>query len=300
MIHFKALELKDREIFEEYLREYSFNTYEYSFITLYLWRQMYNIEYGILDNALIIKKTHKHFGSYFMQPIGYEKEALKNIVIKLHELKQNSSGFVNLFRDIENPFLNELIDIFGNDLKISEDINNFDYIYDCKKLASLSGKKYHSKKNQYNQFINNYDYKLKDLKDKQVITDCINFAAGWYEKRGAGNEMLKYELEGIKEVLLNYQFLNLQGMAVYVHEKLAGFAIGEKVNRKMAIVHIEKADPAFRGVYAFLSKMFVQNYFLDVGFINRQEDLGIEGLRRAKMAYNPVRLEKKYIVDLNI
>ena len=80
---------------------------------------------------------------------------------------------------------------------------------------------------------------------------------------------------------------------------MVGFTIGEKANSEMAIIHIEKGDPDFKGAYTFINKVFAEKYLSDVKYINREEDLGIEGLRKAKTSYHPVKLERKYIVDIN-
>jgi len=300
MVEFKPLELSDRDLFQRYLGEYSFNTYEYTFLTLYIWRKMCNVSYSIIDDALIIKKSTKNTGSYFMQPLGYTKENLKNIVAKLDEIKKSDPSFKSLFRDVEMPFINELIDNFGYNICICEDVNNFDYIYSSKQLISLSGHRYHRKKNQYNQFIRKYNFEVRDLIDKSVINDCIDFAKEWYDSRENKDEQLRFELESIKDILANPEILNIKGIAVYVDGRMAGFSIGEKANKKMAIVHIEKGNLDYDGIYSFLNKTMVERHFKDVRLINRQEDLGIEGLRKAKMAYNPVRLEKKFIVDLSL
>ncbi len=300
MAEFKPLELSDMDLFHKYLGEYSFSTYEYTFLTLYIWRKMCNVAYSIIDDALIIKKSTKSTGSYFMQPLGYTKESLKNIVIKLDEIRKSRTDFKSLFRDVELPFINELIDNFGYNICICEDVNNFDYIYSSKQLISLSGRKYHRKKNLYNQFIKKYHYEVRELHDKYVIKDCIDFAEDWYYSREKKDEQLSFELESIKDILANREILNIKGIAVYVDGRIAGFSIGEKANSKMAIVHIEKGNLEYTGIYSFLNKTLVEKYFKDVNFINRQEDLGIAGLRKAKMSYNPVRLEKKFIVDLSL
>jgi len=292
------MDIEHRNIFQKYIGKYDFCTYEYSFLTLYIWRKMLNTEFAVIDDALIIKKYCKKVGTYFMQPIGYKKEDLVGIVHKLNKIRENSADFKSLFRDVETSFLYELLDMFEGNICLCEDINNFDYIYSSKDLISLSGKKFHRKKNQYNQFISSYDYKIKDLLEDGVIKDCIDFAHSWYENRKGEDEQLMYELDSIRDILPKYQILGIKGMAVYVSGKMAGFTIGEKVNSNMAVIHIEKGDLEYDGIYAFINKTFAENYFSDVKYINRQEDLGIEGLRKAKRGYNPVKLEKKFAVDL--
>lgn len=298
MLRFKKLQLEDRDIMLPYLKNYRFKTYEYSFLTLYLWRRYCNAEYTIFMDTLIIKKTRGAVGSYFMQPIGYKKENLQCILSELKGVQQAAENMPYLFREVEEDFLNDLKELYNEDLKFIEDKNNFDYIYDEVALSTLSGKKYHSKKNHYNYFINNYKYEIKDIREDGVINDCINFDLYWNEERDSLANELLYEYMGIKDVLLNIDSFNLCGMAVYVDGKIAGFTIGEKVNKDMAIIHIEKGNRDYQGIYTFINKVFAQKYLSDVKYINREEDLGIEGLRNAKASYHPIKLEKKYIVNI--
>lgn len=297
MLEFRDLELSDRDLFRKYLGDYPFNTYEYSFTTLYLWRRFSRIEHAIYKGALILKKTLKKCGSCFMQPVGYADENLRDIVDTLYEIKQGD-GVDCLLRDVEEGFLEKLKRIYGARLLWSEDERNFDYIYDARELATLSGRKWHDKRNHYNQFVKSYNYSLKDIAEPGVLDDCIEFARAWQANRGECSEQLVAELAGTADVLKNAEYLGLAGMALYVGDEIAGFTIGEQVNPRMAIIHIEKADPRFKGVYAFINKTFVERYFSSVTYINREEDLGIEGLRRAKASYNPIKLEKKYVVNL--
>ncbi len=294
---FKELTLEDRDIFQEYLKDYEFNTYEYSFLTLYVWRKMFNVTFCIMDDALIIKKFTDKTGSYFMQPIGY-KNNLKDLVLKLDDIKKNEEKSENLFRDIEMPFLYKLLDIFPKKICFCEDKNNFDYICRSKDLILLSGGNFHRKKNKYNQFVNNYKYHVKELDNNSVVEDCIYISQKWFEERGNNDSMLKYELDGIKEALPNFDLLGIKGVAVYIDNKISGFTAGEKLNSKMGVIHFEKADTFYNGIYEFMNKTFVEKYFSDVEYVNMQEDLGIKGLRKAKKAYNPVKLEKKFIVNL--
>ncbi|HHW31244.1 MAG TPA: DUF2156 domain-containing protein [Clostridiaceae bacterium] len=298
MAEFKPLDLEDRDLFLNYIGNYEFNTYEYSFLTLYFWRRMCQVEYAIIDDALIIKKTEKKPGSFFMQPIRYKD--LKKTVHTLIKIKNKDSNFKSLFREIEFSFLNKLIETFGTDICICEDINNFDYIYDSKELINLAGQKFHQKKNHYNRFVRTYNYEVKDISEKGVASDCVEFAYKWFESNGGNDYQLSYELEGIEDVMKYYDILNIKGIAVYIQDKIAGFTLGEIVNDKMGIVHVEKANPEYNGIYAFINNTMAKTYFSNVRYINRQEDLGIKGLRKAKRSYNPVILEKKYIVDIKL
>ncbi|WP_035291601.1 DUF2156 domain-containing protein [Clostridium sp. KNHs214] len=300
MLEFKPLNIDDKDIFYKYLKSYKFATSEYSFASLIIWRKGCDIQYVEFNDALIIKKRDFNGKYHFMQPIGYTKENLKYIIEELKKYREKNS-MPYLFKDVENLFIEDLKEIYGEKAHICEDIDNFDYIYDSEKLITLSGKKLHSKKNHYNFFVKNYNYEVKDFLESNVKQDCVRASEIWHHQKDAQNGeniYIDYELEGIKEILTHMEGLNLKGMAVYVDGKVAAFTIGERVNDEMAIIHIEKGIADIRGIYAFINKTFAEKYLNDVKYINREQDLGIEGLRKAKKSYSPLKLEEKYCVNI--
>jgi hypothetical protein len=295
MLEFKPLKLEDKFLFDKFLKPYKFLTCEYSFTSLFIWRKALDIEYTLYKDILIIKKIDFDGSYHFMQPIGYTKDNLKEVILLLLDYKKATSLNV-LFKDVEEPFLKDLKEIFADKLIIEEDRDNFDYVYSSEKLISLSGKKLHSKKNHYNNFIKNNTYRVQPITDS-IICDCIKAAREWCRMNDCKGYLL-FELRAIEEMLKNNAHLDFEGMVVYVNDKLSAFTIGERVNDDMAIVHIEKADASINGLYAFINKTFVEEYFSDVPFINREQDLGIEGLRKAKLTYQPIKLEPKYTVNI--
>jgi hypothetical protein len=294
MLNFKPLTLDDKELLDKYLKPYSFETCEYSFTNLFIWRKACDIQYAIYKDVLIIKKMDFDGSYHFMQPIGYKKENLKDIVSFLAEHKA-LYDLNHLFKDAEESFINDLLDACGDMFVASEDRDNFDYIYESEKLISLSGKVLHKKKNHYNYFLKNYSYKISEI-TCDLIQPCIKAAREWCHKNICKGYLL-YELKSIEELLKNSSKLDFIGMVVYVNDKLSAFTIGEKVNESMGIIHIEKADSDIRGLYNFVNKTFIENYFTEIPFINREQDLGIEGLRKAKLSYSPVKFAKKFNVN---
>ncbi|MCB2352572.1 phosphatidylglycerol lysyltransferase domain-containing protein [Clostridium estertheticum] len=295
MMIFKRLTIEDKEIFEKYIYPYKFLSCEYSFTTLYIWREACDICFTVYKDALIIKKMDFEGRYYFMQPLGYNKENLKELIDVLMDYKkENNMEFV--FKDLDESFMEEIKAIYGDvrGICIKEDRDNFDYLYEAEKLTKLSGKKLHGKKNHYNSFIKNYNYEVKDIEETQVIKDVVVAAEKWYEANN-NDRMLNFELQGIKDILENIEIVNTKGIAVYVDEKIVAFSLGEKLNDDLAVIHIEKADTSYSGVYSFINKAFVDRSFSDVKIINREQDLGIEGLRKSKLSYHPFKLEKKYI-----
>jgi uncharacterized protein len=291
MLNFKPLTLQDKDIFDNYLKPYTFSTCEYSFTNLYIWRKGCEIEYAVYKNAILIKRIDLDNSYNFLQPIGYKKEDLKEIIDVLIEYSIENH-FKFLFRNIEKPFMEELKALFEERFIIEEDRDNFDYIYESQKLISLSGKNYHNKKNHYNAFIKNYDFYIAPL-SLENLEECITASKEWCNKNDCKGYLL-YELRAIQDILKNKDKLDFIGMVVYVDNKIAAFTLGEIMNDDMAIVHIEKADSDIRGLYAYVNKTFVENYLSSVPFINREQDLGVEGLRKAKESYLPIRLEPKY------
>ncbi|EQB87070.1 hypothetical protein J2Z44_000822 [Clostridium punense] len=296
MLNFQPLRLEDKPLFDKYLKPYKFKTCEYSFTSLFMWRKALDIHYAIFKDMLIIRKLDFQGNYHMMEPLGYTKENLKEVVEALEEYKEKE-GLGYLFKDAEESFVQDLKETFGDKLIVEEDRDNFDYIYSSEKLISLSGKKLHSKKNHYNNFIKNNTYRIEPITD-ELVCECIKAAREWCRKNDCKGYLL-YELRAIEEMLKSSHYLDFKGMVVYVNEKIAAFTIGEKVSEDLAIIHVEKADSNINGLYAFINKTFVENYFSEVPFINREQDLGIEGLRKAKLTYQPVRLESKYIVNFS-
>lgn len=293
MDNFKPLTLEDKELFDSYIKPYEFLTCEYSFTGLYIWRKGCEIEYTVHKGALIIRKMDFDGTRHFLQPLGCSENNLKDIVDDIIAYAK-ANNYEYIFKDLEEPFIEKLIYIYGDSLIIEEDRDNFDYIYDSKALISLSGKKLHSKKNHYNYFVKAFNYRTEPLSSKNSL-ECIRAAKEWCSKNECKGYLL-YELKAIQDLLIHMDKLDFQGMVVYVNEKVCAFTLGERVNEKMAIIHIEKADGDIRGLYAYVNKAFVEQYYSDIPYINREQDLGLEGLRKAKESYQPIKLEKKYKV----
>lgn len=295
MLEFKALTLGDKDLFESYIKRCRFLTSEYSFISLFIWRKIFNTQYCIFKDTLIIKKASREFGSFFMQPIGYKKEDLNEILETLIEYKK-VNNMQYLFRNVEAPFLEELNKINNKNFEIGIEENNFDYIYESKNLIDLAGRKFSSKRNHITRFVNNYNYRVEDI-TRENAQECIEAAKEWCLANDCSS-FISYETESIIAMLNNLDVLKFHGIVVYVDDKICAFTIGERVSEEMAIIHVEKAFSEVHGLYPFINKTFIEKYFRDVKYINREDDMGIEGLRKAKQSYHPYKLEYKQTINL--
>lgn len=289
----KPLTLEDKDIIEKYLQNNTTNSYEYSFVDLYIWRNICNIKYTILNNTLIIQKNEEGKGTFFMKPIGYEKHHLKEVVSELRSLNDNV-----LFGDIEKDFIHELTEELQCPLKITTDTDGFEYLYDTKALIELKGKKYHTKRNHCNAFERKYNYEIKYINSQQTINDCIKLFDKWQQTKTLNSRNLIMEKDLIIDILANIDTLNLLGIALYVDNDIVGFTIGEIFSKDMGVIHIEKANTDIIGVYSFLNREFLKIAFSTTKIINRQEDCGDEGLKIAKECYRPIRKLEKYLIEI--
>ena len=274
-------------------------SYEYLFSSLYMWRKLNNVKYAVLDDVLIIEKNEEGKGTFYAQLFGYNKDNLTNIIDELIKRNLNFTDRDYLFGDVEVEFVEDLKKYTDFEFETVEDIDDSEYIYNTKDLIELRGKKYHSKKNHINSFLKTYTYDIKTINTEKVKKDCMDLLHKWHDEVAVtvDKEMLM-EIDAIRDLFSELHFFDLNSIAVYVDDQLAGFAVGEKVNDRMAVIHVERGEIAYKGIYAFINKQFLVESFSDTEFVNRQEDTGNEGLRKAKKSYHPVKMVNKYLVRL--
>ena len=185
--------------------------------------------------------------------------------------------------------------------EVEEQVDLKDYLYDGEAMRTLAGKKLHKKKNHLNAFMREYEgryeYRRLCCSDRHEVWE---FMERWRQKKAdadALEDSLEYEVAGIHEILKNCSSLSVRMAAVYVDGQMEAFTIGSMNEREnMAVLHIEKANPDIKGLYQFINQQFLVNEFPDAALVNREDDVGMEGLRKAKMSYNPVGFARKYMV----
>ena len=298
---FKKITLKDKSLYYQYIDKNKFLSCEYSFATLFMWKDFNNIEYDIVNNIFIIKKYDKNNGKFFMEPLGYiDDNSLINIIDYLESTRKKEKSKW-LFGDVSINFLNRLEAIYKENLIFEEEINNFDYVYNFDDLRNLSGRNFRKKRNKYNQFIKNYNYKtsfFKSFLDNKEKNECLEFLEEWSLENKEMDEEFLAEIDGTRNLINYLDELDLDLMKLYVDNELIGISIGESFNDSMYIVHVEKCLKEFKGAYAFINNSLLKNSFLDLKYVNREEDLGVLGLRKSKMSYNPKFFERKYLVKI--
>jgi len=290
MLEFKKVTFEDLPILNEYFKIEGSFVCEHTMGVLYMWGDRLNYEYCIHDGLLYLRTDRRGERTFYM-PIGKgdKRGSLPKIAACAKEQNMRLTFFAGSNEDLE--MLGEAFP----DMKVNEAPG--DYIYLSSDLINLSGKKFHSKRNHISRFLReNESYVLKDI-DEQSIPRLQAFLEGFYMTREKLQPLFYAEKRYVENVLANYFKLDLLGAYLEVDGKVAGFAIGEKRNN-ILFVHIEKAYVEINGAYAMLNREFAARFASDVEYINREDDAGDEGLRKAKLSYNPVMMAPKYLVKI--
>lgn len=290
-LEFMPITLESRAVIMPFLAQEEFAISDITFGNLYIWRVAREISYAISYDTLLLQTKYANKDPYFFFPIGAGDKAQ---ALKALESYVKEQGFVLHFESLESKNLPLLQRLFPN-LKIMARQERFDYVYSISELIALSGRKYHKKKNHLNQFLQTYSGQWHyEPISQQNIPAIITAANQWLATHPAPTKDLQLENQGIQEALQAYVSLDLRGGVVYVNDEIAAFSFGEVMNDKMVVIHIEKAAPHITGAYQIINQQLIANAFSAFVYANREEDLGIEGLRRAKKSYNPVFMVEKY------
>lgn len=298
-LHFKPVEAEDIDKLSPLFGLRPNKTCDSVFLDSFIWRKLYKVQYAVSDGRAIL---------WLMENDGVPSSAMP--ICREEELEYYFRELTQYFNKVLNRPLyiyladEEAVEALGlknmpEMFQVTEQEDLKDYLYDAEAMKNLSGKKLHKKKNHLNNFIKAYDgryeYRRLCCSDKG---DVWKFLDRWREEKGEEVEVhLDYEVEGIHEILKNCSYLQVRMGGVYIDDKLEAFTIGSKNSlENMAVIHIEKANPQIRGLYQFINQQFLIHEFSEVSLVNREDDLGIEGLRKAKMSYHPIGFARKYCV----
>jgi hypothetical protein len=171
---------------------------------------------------------------------------------------------------------------------------HFDYVYRTEDLLSLAGSRYHAKRNYISRFGAAAVSEFAPIGESNLRL-CAEFHDRWCERRRCADDLnLLDEWEAVKEALASYGRLDVRGGAFLIEGRVEAFTFGELLNDNTVVVHIEKANPEIPGIYAAINQRFLREFWSDVPFVNREQDLGEPGLRRAKLSYHPHHLVEKH------
>lgn len=281
MLEFKPIDINDKGLIEAHFKKENHFLCEYSFTDIFIWSKHYNTMYAESDGFLYIKSSSDDEYEYYTVPDG--EGDFKRAVEKLLDYTKEK-GEKWLFVSIYDKQKEKLEEYFPGRFEFEENRDNADYVYLAEKLATLSGKKLHKKKNHINKFMKEYDgrWSYEELNDDN-IKEFFNYQVEWCN---LDNQFLG-ELGAASTALKNYKALGIVGGILRIDGKIAAVTLGSKSFDDTMIVHIEKADHNINGAYQMINQQFVIHSCKDVKYVDREEDMGIEGLRKAKESYYP-------------
>jgi hypothetical protein len=253
-----------------------------AFANLYLFRKKYSFNASLLENNLLITGTEK--GETFFSILGNLPQ--KEILIEL--LKK-----YDYWKNISKEQAIELDAMLPNKT-VSEDRNNFEYLYLRTDLAELPGKNFQKKRNLVNAFLKSYPPEEREIKilDKSTLSDALHVLDEWRHGKGEHGDY-----DAAKEGVELHELLGFSGLVFYVKGTPIGYCQGEALaNEKSFAVHFEKAIDKYKGIYQYINQEFAKTIPENISYINREQDLGDEGLRQAKITYRPVGFVKLFSI----
>ena len=292
--HFEPLDVNLREKLSPYFALARRPICDLSFANLCIWRDCENATYTFIDGHLCIYMQPHEKPAYFLEPLG-QGSVLNAATQCLRHAERISHASEALAHEMPQERF-----------QVTPLRDHFDYFYRLEDLAELKGSKHDGKRNQIKKFIRNTPgHQLVPLADHH-IHQVRELFERWAQQRSengpnSGNGAIPIDstlcqLHALKRAFTDFQSLGLRGLAVCIQNKMLGFILGSPLNTETAVIHFMYADSSLRGIYQFLLQEACRTIFSAYPLINLEEDLGISGLRRTKMSYNPLRLEKKFLI----
>ncbi len=294
---FDKIRIEDKPLFDKLLSMSPYIDCEYLFSTLFMWQDVLGYQRAIEDDCIFIRHSFNGRVQYHVPICAPER-----IPERVKWLLSAENDKLELF-----CVTKEHLEQLGSELRecftVEENRDYADYLYNGENLRLLTGKKYHQKRNHISKFQNNYhwDFKTFTVAGEELLA-CIEVLehwdrnklenASWQERLLVGNER-----NALDKCMKHFNQMGLIGGVLYIDGQPKGFTVGELATRggiKVGIIHYEKCDGSYAGIYQAINQLFAKEALGEADYINREDDMGVEGLRKSKLTYHPVRLVEKY------
>ena len=291
MIDFKPLTLGDKECYESFLRDGADRGCEYAFANLYLWgRQRFAM---IRDHIVLFSQFSKR--SVYPYPVGpgdkkpvldaiMEDAAKRGIPCRITGLNQEDIIYME--------------QTYPGQFRFHCDRDSYDYVYDIHDLADLKGRKYQKKRNHFNRFRDSFPYYTAQPLTQELLPQVRQMVEQWYEDRQREDPSGDYHMEkaAIRKALAHFEDLGMEGLVILDAEQVLAMTLGSRLAEDTFDIHFEKARQDVQEAYPVINCEFaryLREKYPEVKFLNREDDLGLEGLRKAKLSYYPHHLVEK-------
>lgn len=299
-LQFKEIDIEAKKELDKYFGLVDYEACEYCFNTLFMWQQTYKTSYHIGDGFAVLVGEHegKVFSILPLAPKEKLEEAIKYVV----DWFDNNDEHKLYFRGIDNNVVEMLQRMYPDRFEYRAERDIFDYVYDAQKLRELKGRKLSAKRNHLNYFKREYEARVeKRLLTAEDFPACFELLGVWNDAKNGDvdyENSIDDEFKGMKKLFDNFDRIKdkLKIYGIFIDGRLEAFSMGEMITDEMALIHIEKANPDIRGLYPYINQMFITEVFSEAKWVNREEDMGLDGLRKAKLSYQPDRFVEKYEV----
>lgn len=287
MLNFESVSLVHRDLVNKYVSKLNYGTTETAFLDLFIWGKSYNTSI-CEDEGVLYARVGEASEYAYLAPLGDLKRGIEKLLSENHPLR-----LVGVIK----PICEELEKLFPDKFTFNEQRENFDYIYLSENLINLPGRKLHSKRTHINKFMASVsDFSFEEI-DRNNIDEIKAFQNIWFEKNlESHGESLSAENCAILRAFKYFDELGISGGALRVNGKIAAYSLGAPINSEYYVISVEKGDTEIPGIYQMINKMYAEHFCKNYKYINREEDMGNEGLRTAKLSYRPEFLIEKYEV----
>lgn len=278
---FKMIGFEDKNCLSEFIVQHPSEACEINLGNIMIWRHFDHSKFTTINRNLCILCEPPSEPAYFLQPIGENR---------IPETMEACLSFAPRLSRIPESFAAR----YCSRWRAEPDRNNFDYVYLTEDLVHLKGKRYDGKRNRIRKFERSHKFRYIRLSPDHQDSCRLLFEKWLGTKAASDGALLGHWRQIIEEALTHFKELSLSGGVIEMDGRIAAFSIGEKLTADTAVIHIEIVDPDYEGLPQLINREFITQEWADCRFVNREQDMGNPGLRRAKMSYHPHHLVKKY------
>lgn len=290
---FKPIKIEDKPIFDKYYKKYPPVHSDYVFTTLVSWMDYAKFCYIKNNNNLIVASKINN-KIQIKSPIGDKNKNIFDEVLKLAKQQESEYPFGVIDKNTKNWLENN----YPN-LELIPTRDYFDYVYNSTDLAELAGSNYSKIRNRLNKFKKNNEYSVESITEDNM-KDIREFLKRWCLWKDCDKDpLLENEKKAILYSMENFFDLKLSGLSMIVNGDIEAISVFEKMSNDTAIVHYEKGSPDYDGIYKAINQETAKILQKDFKYINRESDMGVSGLRKAKLSYKPVFMIEVYTAIKN-
>ena len=258
-----------------------------------MWNQDERVRYAIVAESLVYGIEKEENITFFMPDNADDLKAVMDALTDYTAQKEKKMRLAVISEEQKD----KIEALYPDRFTFAFDRDDSDYVYEVQSMMTFSGKRFHGKKNHINKFKKTYEYTYEQLDDSN-IEECRQMKDRWAETKVSDDEeSLETELKAVDIALDNYHAFGFRGGLIRIDGEVKAFTLGEKVTEDTFVTHVEKAMDDVAGLYTMMCHEFAINTISDCTYVNREEDLGIEGLRKSKLSYHPVMLVDKYYAE---